>query len=120
MYNPVLVSIVKAPVLSQATTVESILENNPYNGVPAAAKVLSPLKKVVLSLVPVAVSLARETELSGKVKVALDVSNVTPLGTVTVSPEAPSVKLVPDCGSTASTSILLIIRLPKFLLLLLY
>ncbi len=30
MYNPVLVSIVKAPVLSQATTVGSILENNPY------------------------------------------------------------------------------------------
>ena len=101
-------------------------------------KLLSPLKKVVASLVPVAVSLASETVLSdgvivpvncvaailllvkvcvpvvvttveGKVVVAFDASKVTPVGIVIVSPEVPNSKLVPDCGSILSTSNLLII-----------
>jgi hypothetical protein len=63
---------------------------------PASAKVLSPLKKVVASLVPVADNLASSivlsdilafvTEPSGNVTVLLDVSKVTPVGTVNVSP----------------------------------
>ena len=36
----------------------------------------------------------------------------------TVSPDSPSVKVVPHCGATVFTSILLIILLPTFLLLL--
>ena len=44
------------------------------------------------------------TEPSGKVNVALDASNVAPLGTLTVSPFSPNVRVVPDCGMTLSTS----------------
>ena len=45
---------------------------------PAAAKVLSPLRKVVASLVPVAVSLASETELSESLAVVTVLSDGTP------------------------------------------
>jgi hypothetical protein len=54
-------------------------------------------------------NLAFVTEPSGKVTVEFDVSKVTPVGTVTVSPDSPRFILVPDCGTTLSTSILLII-----------
>jgi len=43
-------------------------------------------------------------------------AKLTPDGIVTVSPEEPSVNVVPDWGNIVSTSTLLIIRLPMFLL----
>jgi hypothetical protein len=44
-------------------------------------------------------NLAFVTEPSGKVTVEFDVSKVTPVGTVTVSPDSPRFILVPDCGT---------------------
>jgi hypothetical protein len=67
-------------------------------------------KNIPVLVSPVVVIAGKLTVPAGNTNGSVE-DKVAPLGMVMVSPLAPKVREVPDCGSIASTSILLIIYL---------